>query len=136
MSPKDPFDGNWTLNIAKSRCDPNHRPAAATMSWRRTQEGYQMTAQGTMSDGQTKQERPAAFILDGKEHPVEDVPGCTAVMSRPVPDIIEVESKSAGNVVGKARYVVSDEGATLTASVSSVDAQQRRFETCLVWDRQ
>ena len=136
MNREDPFSGTWKLNAEKSKFDTNHRPSGATMCWERTREGYQMRAEGTMSDGQVVQERPATFILDGKNHPVQDVPGCTAVASRPTHNAIEVESRNAGGIVGRASYVVSGDGTTLTASVSGMDAQQRQFETALIWDRQ
>lgn len=63
------------------------------------------------------------------------MPGLTAITSRPAPNTIEVESKNLGEIVGKASYVVSSDGKTLTASVSGIDAQQRSFHTVLVWDR-
>ena len=135
MNREDPFKGDWRVNPKKSNIDPIHCPSGATMHWERTAEGYKMTAEKALSDGRVVQERPATFILDGKDHAVPDVPGFTAVMSRPEPNTIKVESKNAGVFVGNASYVVSADGATLTASVSSVDAQQRPFQTVLVWDR-
>ena len=136
MDRQDPFAGIWKLNPQKSQFDPAHRPSGATMCWERTPEGYLMRAEGTKSDGQLVQEKPQRFILDGKDHPVPDVAGVTAVMFRPTPDTIQVEAKNNGRVVGKASYVVSGDGTTLTAAVSSEDAQSRPFQTVLVWDRQ
>jgi hypothetical protein len=63
------------------------------------------------------------------------VSGFTAAVSRPSPNVLEVESKNAGGIVGKASYVVSEDGETLTTSVSSIDARQRPLETVLVWER-
>lgn len=135
MSREDLFSGAWKLNLEKSEFDHNHRPASATMRWDPIPDGYQMVAEGTTSDGKRVQERPATFILDGQDHPAQNSPGCSAVMSRPMSNTIEVESKKAGRVVGKARYVVSGDQSTLTASVSGIDAQQRSFQVVLVWDR-
>lgn len=88
-----------------------------------------------MGSGAAVQETPATFILDGKEHAMPDALGLTAIMSRPGPNVIEVESRNSGRIIGKGSYVVSEDGTTLTASVSSIDAQQRPFQTVLVWDR-
>jgi hypothetical protein len=33
-------------------------------------------------------------------------------------------------------YTVSADGSTLTATVRGIDAQQRPFQTVVVWDRQ
>lgn len=135
MNRQDPFSGNWKLNPEKSHFDPNHHPASGTMSWERTSNGYRMRAEGTQSNGQVIQERPQAFILDGKEHPVPDASGLTVVASRPDPNTIHVEAKSVAGVVGKDSYVVSEDGTRLTASVSGTDAQQRPCRTVAVWDR-
>jgi len=136
MDREDPFGGIWKLNPENSRFDPNHCPSRGTMYWERTSEGYLMRAEGTNSDGQVVQEKPQRFILDGKDHPVPDVAGVTAVMLRSTPNTIQVEARKSGRVVGKASYVVSGDGTTLTAAVSSEDAQHRPFQTVLVWDRQ
>lgn len=135
MNREDPFGGSWKLNPEKSHFDPNHRVSAGTMRWERTGDGYLMEAEGT-HDGQAVQERPATFILDGKEHTVPGQPGITAVASSPTPNIVHVEAKSAGHVVGRGSYVVSEDGTTLTATMRGTDAQQRPFETVVVWDRQ
>ncbi len=135
MNREDPFGGDWKLNREKSKFDPNHRPSSASMHWERTSEGYRITAEGTMGDGKVVKERPATFILDGAEHDSPDMPGLSAVMMRPADNMIEVESKKGGSIIGKATYVVSGDGTTLTASVSGIDAEQRSFHTVLVWDR-
>ncbi len=135
MNREDPFSGDWKLSPEKSQFDPNHRPSNGTMHWEQTSEGYRMTAEKVLGDGRVVEERPTNFILDGKEHATPDLPGWSATMSRLAPNTIEVESKNVGRRVGKASYVVSIDGATMTASVSSVDVQQRPFQTVLVWDR-
>lgn len=135
MNREDPYGGTWKLNSEKSHFAANHQPATATMQWHRTSDGYQMTAQGTMSDGKIVEERPTTFTFDGKDHAVPDMPGITAAMSRPIPNTIEVKSTKLGRLVGKASYVISEDGATLIATVNSIDGQEHRFQTVLVWDR-
>ena len=135
MHKEDPFEGSWKLKPEKSHFDPNHRPSNATMRWECTSDGYTMTAEGIAGDGCVVREKPAIFVPDGKDHEVPGVSGFTATVSRPSPNVLEVESKNLGGVVGKASYVVSEDGKTLTTSVSSIDAQQRRFQVVLVWER-
>ena len=135
MKRGDLFGGDWKLNPEKSQFDPNHQPSSATMHWERTLEGYRMTAEGTMGDGKALKERPATFILDGLDHDSPDVPGLSAVMTFPTDNTIEVESKKGASTIGKASYVVSGDGLTLTASLSGIDARQRSFQTVTVWDR-
>jgi hypothetical protein len=136
MNKQDPFDGTWKLNPEKSRFDPNHRPSNATMRWECTSDGYTMTAEGIAGDGSVVREKPSTLVPDGKDHEIPGVSGFTAVVSRPAPNTIEVESKNVGGLVGTASYVVSEDGETLTTSVASIDARQRPFQTVLVWERQ
>ena len=135
MSREDPFGGDWKLNPKKSQFDANHRPSSASMHWERTSEGYRMTAEGTMGDGKVCKERPATFILDGVEHDSPDQPGFSEVSTRLAHNLIEVESKRSGSIIGKASYVVSGNGTTLTASVSGIGPHERSFQTVTVWDR-
>lgn len=135
MNREDPFAGSWKLNPEKSHFDPNHRVSAGTMLWERTADGYLMKAEGSHGR-QVVQERPATFVLDGKEHAVPGQPDTTALASSPAPHIIHVEAKNAGRVVGKGSYIVSEDGTTLTATMDGTDAQQGTFQTVVVWDRQ
>jgi hypothetical protein len=135
MNKEDPFDGTWKLNPEKSHFDPNHRPSSATMRWEYTSGGYTMSAEGIAGDGSVVREKPATFVPDGKDHEIPGVSGFTATVSRPSPNVLEVESKNVGGIVGKASYVVSEDGETLTTSVSSIDARQLPFQTVLVWER-
>ena len=82
------------------------------------------------------QERPATFVLDGKDHAVPGQPGTAVLAASPAPNIIHVEAKNAGRVVGKGSYIVSEDGTTLTTTMAGTDAQQRSFQTVVVWDRQ
>jgi hypothetical protein len=135
MNREDPFSGAWRLNPEKSHFDPNHRVSSGTMRWERTADGYVMKAEG-IHDGHLVQERPATFVLDGKEHAVSGQPGIMAAASSLAPNVIEVEGRKAGRVVGKGSYVVSEDGTTLTATMAGTDVQQRSFQTVVVWDRQ
>lgn len=133
MDREDLFSGVWKLNPERSTFDPNHHPLSAIMYWERDSAGYQMRAQGTGGGGQEIRERPQRFILDGKDYPVPEAPGVTVAATRPDPNTIQVEAKNASAVVGTATYAVSHDGATLTATVSGTDAEQRPV---LVWDRE
>jgi hypothetical protein len=135
MNKQDPFGGTWKLNPEKSHVDPNHRPSNATMRWECTSGGYTMTAEGIAGDGSVVREKPSTLVPDGRDREIPGVSGFTAAVSHPSSNVLEVESKNAGGIVGKASYVVSEDGETLTTSVSSIDAQQRPFQVVLVWQR-
>ena len=105
------------------------------MRFEREPEGYLMRAEG-ICDGKRVEEQPQRFILDGKEHPAPGAPGVTAVSTRPDANTIQAAARSGDRVLGEGSYVVSADGATLTATVRGVDAQQRPLQTTVVWDRQ
>ena len=131
---QDPFSGNWTLNAHQSNFDPNHRPLTATMRWEQTPDGYHMRAEGQKPDGQTVVDQ-MSFVLDGREYPIAAVPGTTAFSEQTEPRTLRSVGRKDGKVVGEATYAVSEDGSTLTATVWGVDAQQRPFQTVVVWDR-
>jgi hypothetical protein len=135
MSSKEPFAGIWHLNPDRSQFCSGHHPAGGTMRWERTSEGYLMRAEGITHDGKAVQERPQAFNLDEKEHPVPGAPGLVAIARHPDAHTIHVQAKNADQVVGEGSYIVSADGSTLIAAVSGTDAQQKHFLTVAVWDR-
>jgi hypothetical protein len=136
MSAKDPFAGVWNLNPCRSQFRSGHRPTSGTMFWKRTSQGYLMRAEGITHDGKAVKERPQAFNLDEKEHPVPGAPGLVAIAQHPDANTIHVRAKNVDQVVGEGSYIVSADGTTLIAAVSGTDAQQKVFVTVAVWDRQ
>jgi hypothetical protein len=93
-----------------------------------------MYAEG-VCDGKKVQEHPQRFHVDGAEHPVPGAPGMLAKTTRPDPNTLLVVARNGETVVGEGSYVVSADGSTLTATVTGIDAQQRRFQTTVVWER-
>jgi len=132
---KDPFSGAWRMNHEKSNFDPNHRPSEATMRFEPESAGYLMRAEG-VCDGKLVQERPQRFVLDGREHSIPEAPQVSVISTQPDPNTIHTQARAGGQTVGEGTYVVSADGSTLTATVRGIDAQQRPFQTTLVWDRQ
>src|SRR5262245_57672504 len=76
----DPFVGIWTLNPAQSAFDANHKPAAATMTWKLDADGtYLMLAEGVDAKGERHREKPQRLCPDGVAYPIECLPGLTSV---------------------------------------------------------
>ena len=130
----DPFSGTWKLNLQQSNFDPNHRPSEATMRFDLEPEGYLMRAEG-VCNGNAVVEHPQRFILDGKEHPAPGAPEVTVLSTRPEPNTLRTVAQTSGRLLGEGTYVVSADGQTLTATVAGIDAQQRPFQTTVVWHR-
>ena len=134
---QDPFIGTWKLNPERCEFDPNHRPASGTLVFERDAQGqYVMKAEGTDAKGQKVAERPQTFIPDGEARPIPDFPGLSARATQPNPHEIHAQCKrDDGSIVGEGAYVVSADGASLTATAAGFDTQLRRFETRTVWER-
>src|ERR1022692_1990419 len=83
-SMQDVFVGTWRLNVEQSQFDPKHVPTGGTLVFERDAEGcYLMKAEGINAAGEKVAERPQRFHLDGVERPMAEMPGLTAVSSRP-----------------------------------------------------
>ncbi len=133
----DVFVGKWALNLQKSKFDANHKPSSGTMVFElKPQVHYLMTAEGTKENGEKVAERPVTFIPDGRERPVPELPGLTAIAKRPNPNTLHLEVKREdGSVVGGATYAVLEAGKELVATTFGYDSQLRQFEQHTVWDR-
>jgi hypothetical protein len=98
---------------------------------------YLMNAEGMNERGERVAERPQRLIPDGRPYPVPDFPGLKAVTTKPQPNAIHAEvRREDGTIAGQGRYVVADDGQSLSAATAGFDTQLRRFETLTVWDRQ
>jgi len=135
---QDPFAGTWKLSTGKSQFDPNHQPLAGTMVIEVTADGhYLMTAEGIDGKGEKCRERPQRIIPDGKAYPVPDLPGLSAVATRPDANTITAEARREdGSVVGGGRFVVSPDGRSMTATNFGYDTQLRQFQQQTVWERE
>ena len=133
----DPFVGTWQLNVEKSRFDAHHHPRGGTMVFERdVAGGYVMKAEGIAEDGRAVAERPQYFILDGRPHPLADFPQLVALATRPTPNALHGEvRRQDGSLVGAGDYIVSDDGRSMTATATGIDAQLRQFHVTTVWDR-
>lgn len=131
----DLFSGTWKLNPSKSQFDPRHRPSDGVLSFERVADGYIMRAEG-ICDGKRVTEPTQQFVLDGEERPIPGAPGIVGASTQPDANTIRTEGRRGEMIIGEASYVVSADRSTLTATVRGVDAQQQRFETMVVWDRQ
>jgi hypothetical protein len=109
---QDPLVGTWTLNPEQSEFDVNHRPQAGTMVIERDEEGrYVIKAEGISEKGEKVTERPATLVPDGQPRPVPDLPGLTAVSTRPDPKTIHSEvRREDGSIAGQGTFVVHGKG--------------------------
>jgi hypothetical protein len=125
--------GTWIANIAKSRRHENHRFAAATMHFAIAQDEVRLSYEGVNASG--KVERSEQVLrADGlpHDHPLE--PGIVVTSSLGPRGFASIATKD-GATMGRGSYDVSEDGSTMTATVTGIDGSGKPFEQVIVFDR-
>jgi len=130
----NPFVGNWTANLSKSKRHPNHQFQSATLQFAVVGDTVTLTHGGVNASGQ-QESGTMTFEADAKEHPVSVAPGVVAVARWVGSHVLESVAKKDGQTVGRGTYEVSADGKTLTATVAGIDASGADFEQVIVFDR-
>ena len=127
------LNGTWVANLERSKRDPNHQFQSATMRVDVRERRVTLTYGGVNGSG--CDERGVQTIeADGEEHLIAEAPGFVAVATLD-PRALHAVGKKDGEVVSRGSYEVSDDGLTLTATVSGLDAGGRPFDQVVVFDR-
>jgi hypothetical protein len=134
----DVFSGNWKMNLAKSKYDPaNLAPqSAGTSKIDAIDHGLKFINDGVDPAGKPTHSAWSGKF-DGKDNPVKgDAGRDTAALTKIDDYTIQIISKKAGKVVNTNRVVFSRDGKTRTQTGQGTDAQGRRFNNTVVYDRQ
>lgn len=126
--------GTWIANLEQSQRDPNHQFQRATMRFDVAGETVSLVYGGINASGRQEHGRQVLHA-DGQEHAVQEAPGIVAVTALE-PGLLRTTATKDGVVVGRAAYKASDDGRTMTATVSGVDAAGRAFDQVIVFDRE
>ena len=128
--------GSWKLNLSKSSYSPGPPPKSQTTKVEATEGGLKevvdrVNAQGTAIHF----EWTAKF--DGKDYPVKGDPDRDSVYLRKVDDdTTEVTSKKDGKITTTSRNVVARDGKSRTVKTTGTNAQGRRVNNTVVFERQ
>jgi hypothetical protein len=126
--------GTWIANLEQSRRDRNHQFSRATIRFEVDGHAVSLAYGGINASGRHEQ-GGQTLIADGHEHPLPEAPG-VVVVSTLGPRALHTAATRDGAVVGQAAYEVSEDGSTMTATVSGVDAKGISFEQVIVFDRE
>ena len=128
-----PLHGTWIANLSKSTRHANHQFKNATMRLDVGTDTVVLSYEGVNASG--KHEASTQTIhTDGQERPVPGAPGIVAV-STLEPRRLESSARKDGVALGRGTYEVDEEGRTLTATVSGIDASGKPFDQVIVFDR-
>ncbi len=128
-----PLTGLWTANRSTSRPDLNPPFHSATMRVEIAGDIVRVTDQGVNPSGQ-HEEQLQIVKCNGQLHSVPGAPGLLAIGTLG-PRGLESVAKYGDAVMSRRTYDVSDDGRTMTATVSGLDAGGRLFHQVLVFDR-
>jgi hypothetical protein len=134
-TPADPALGTWELNVAKSRYSPGLPPKSQTRTFEAAGTGLRTVIDGINSVGTpTHVEYTASY--DGKDYPITGTPaGDTISLKRIDGRTVASVQKKAGRVTVETTRVVSEDGRTLTLTVTGTDLNGDALHNVLVFDR-
>jgi len=134
---KDPANGTWKLNVAKSKFSPGPAPKDMTLTIESTGTGRKVEVSGTAGDG-TALKWGYSGNFDRKDNRVTG--------NNPDADVVSLRrlspttTRSTWKKDGKQTIVngvdVSADGKTLTVAASGVNAAGKTVKNTYVFDRQ
>jgi hypothetical protein len=133
----DPWIGTWKLNTAKSKYSPGLTPRSSTLVSVAVDGGFQQTVDTVMATLGMKTHSEVTAKFDGKDTRVKgnvnaDTSAYTKIDSRSY----EVVSKKNGKVTITSRVVISADGKTRTVTQTGTDAEGKKVNNLIVYDRQ
>ena len=119
----DPTVGTWTLDAAKSTCDPPPAPKSHTIRIAKVKGGaFHETIDFVEADG-TKTHIEYIAARDGKFVPVTGSDYADSVSIKQVsPFSFKYVLKKKGKAIDSGTYTVSDDGKTMQGTLSGKDA--------------
>ena len=137
----DPLYGTWTLNHEKSKYTPGPPPPSQTRTFEPSDDGVQVTVQGTARDGSPMKYTFTAKF-DGKDYPITGTAvsaGAEAIALRRIDErTIEWTYKRSGQSISRGettRCTISPDGKTLSCSSSGILPSGQRFHSESVFEK-
>ena len=134
---KDPANGTWKLNVAKSKFSPGPAPKEMTVTIESAGPGRKVEVSGAAGDGSAVKWGYSGNY-DGKEIRVTgNNPDADVVMLKRLnPTTVRSTYKKGGKPTLRNGVSVSADGKTLIVAQTGVDAAGKTVNNHLVFDRQ
>lgn len=119
-----PLAGVWKLNLGKSSIPAEMAPVEMTTTIEVEGDRIQISEESMQASGDIQTVTvDAAF--DGAAHPISGSPTVDAAIYKLVDErTMEVVFKKGGKVVAKERFVVAEDGATMTSTMTKKDGTE------------
>ena len=134
----NPFIGSWKLNLAKSKITRGQPPKSRTIRYEPFgADGLQSTMITVDAQGKSGEEDYSAKF-DGKEYEITGVDPRQILLKRTDDHTVQVSYKRQGKVTATSRFVVSQDGKTLTITTegTSPEGNQTYTGDIRVYDKQ
>lgn len=128
-----PLAGTWIANLAKSRRHENHLFANATMHFAIASDEVRLNYEGVNASGRAEGSEQV-LQADGLPHDHPLAPGIVVTSSLGPRGFESIATKD-GATMGRGWYDVSEDGLTMTATVTGIDGSGKAFEQVIVFDR-
>jgi hypothetical protein len=128
--------GTWKLNVAKSKYSPGPPPKSATITYEETTSGIKRTGESIDAEGnKTSFEYTAQY--DGKDYPVTGSDAFDAIALKRINDrTTEATLKKGGKIVSSARRVVSEDGKTMTLTITGTNPKGEKTKSTALYEKQ
>lgn len=132
---QNPSMGTWKLNEAKSQI-PAGVMKNTTVVYQAAGDNVKVTTDGTDKDGKPiHTEWTGKF--DGKDYPVTGNPDADSRSYKTIDDrTLTTANKKGGKVTSSGRIVVSADGKTRTAHLTTTDSAGKKITATAVYDKQ
>jgi hypothetical protein len=134
----NPFVGTWVLNISKSEFNPpDSAPQGGTVTIEAQENGLKFTFDDVDAEGNASHSEEAPKF-DGEEYPVTGGDGSEdTVKIRKIDDhSFESVGMKDGNEVNRVLVIISDDGKTSTATITTKDENGQEVTSTYVYDKQ
>ena len=131
----DPQMGTWKLNEAKSKFATG-ATKNNTVVYEAAGDNVKITADGTDKDGKSTHNQWTGNF-DGKDYPVTGDPTSDMRSYKKIDDrTLKMTVKKDGKVTASGRIVVSADGKSRTVTTSGTNAEGKRVQNRVVYDKQ
>jgi hypothetical protein len=129
------WHGTWTLNVAKSTYNASPAPRSGTSLLTPAAGGAMHLLQDQITADGSRRRIETTTPFDGKDHPVDALPGVTYALTRVNDFIYVLLAKEKGAVSSTTLTVVSSERNTRTSTTVVVTPDGRTVANIAVYDR-
>lgn len=128
--------GTWKLNVDKSKYSPGPAPRSATLKWEPVEGGYKFSVDQVTAAGQATHEESLEKD-DGSEAQLQGARTPTTRFLRRIDDRTYEGGESVnGKTTFNRRFVISQDGKTLTITVKGTNAQGQGVNNVVVYEKQ